>query len=240
MLPKPLILSATAALALALPAAVQAGEVAGGVIGCEASGNKQVAGALIGGVLGGVIGNNVVKKDQQAGTIIGATAGAATGSYVGCQMQKSDARSPAPRTTTTTRRTQPTYIEDRSYEDRRYDGRRYDDEPRRDYERRPAYVEEERRYSDRDRPVYQASSGPPGLRRHPHGMPPGQAKKLYGVGERMPVAYINDRQYVIAEPARYRLRAPPAGYRWVLYGEDAYLVRTQTGLVSEVIRALLG
>ena len=237
MLRKTLILSATAALALALPAAVQSGEVAGGVIGCDASGNKQVAGALIGGVLGGVIGNNVVKKDQQAGTIIGATAGAATGSYVGCQMQKSDARSPST-TTTTTRRTQPTYVEDRSYDDRRYDGRRYDDGPRREYERRPAYAEEERRYYERDQPTYAVRE--PGRKRHPHGMPPGQAKKLYGVGERMPTAYVNDRQYIIYEPARYRLRAPPAGYRWVLYGDDAYLVRTETGLVSEVIRALLG
>ncbi|HEY0647460.1 RcnB family protein [Phenylobacterium sp.] len=233
MILKPLILGATAVVALAMPAAVQAGEVAGGVIGCDASGNKQIAGAVIGGVLGGVIGNNVVRKDQQAGTIIGATAGAATGSYVGCQMQKSDARSPAP-STTTTRRTQPAYVDDRSPI--------YADEPRRTYERRPAYVEEERRYDrryyERDRPSYAVSE--PGRKRHPHGMPPGQAKKLYGVGERMPTAYINDRQYIIYEPARYRLRTPPAGYRWVLYGEDAYLVRTETGLVSEVIRALLG
>jgi Ni/Co efflux regulator RcnB len=236
MLRKTLILSATAAVALALPAAVQAGEVAGGVIGCNASGNKQIAGAVIGGVLGGVIGNNVVRKDQQAGTIIGATAGAATGSYVGCQMQKSDARSPST-STSTARRTQPIYVEDRRSDDRRYDGRGYDDEPRRDYGRRSSYAEDDRRDYDRDRAAY---GGPPGLRRHPHGMPPGQAKKLYGVGQRMPVAYVNDRQYIIYEPARYRLRTPPAGYRWVLYGEDAYLVRTETGLVSEVIRALLG
>ena len=55
----------------------------------------------------------------------------------------------------------------------------------------------------------------------------------------MPVAYVSDRAYIIYEPARYRLRPAPAGYRWMFYGDDAYLVRTETGLVSEVIRSLL-
>ena len=209
---------AAAVLALSSTASARAGEIAGGVIGCDASGNKQIAGAVIGGVLGGVIGNNIVKKDQQAGTIIGATAGAATGSYVGCQMQKSDARDPAPRTASAPRtaplsRSQPAYLED----ERRW--------------------EDERRYAYRDGgPVY-AVSDPGPKKRHPHGMPPGQAKK-YGVGERMPVSYVNDRQYFI-EPGPYRLRPPPAGYRWVVYGPDAYLVRTETGLVADVVRALI-
>jgi len=214
------IFSAATAAALVLPFAAQAG-----VVGCDASGNKQVAGALIGGVLGGVIGNNVVKKDQQAGTIVGAATGAAAGSYVGCQMQKSDAREPEPRPTV--RRAQPAYVE----EERRPADR--------EETRRPVYVEDERRYErDSDRPVYVVSEPGP-RKRHPHGMPPGQAKKYYAVGERMPVAYVSDRAYIIYEPARYRLRPAPAGYRWMFYGDDAYLVRTETGLVSEVIRSLL-
>jgi Ni/Co efflux regulator RcnB len=215
-----LIVSAAAAAALVLPTAVQAG-----VIGCDASGNRQVAGALIGGVLGGVIGNNVVRKDQQAGTIVGAASGAAAGSYVGCEMQKSDAREPEPRPTA--RRAQPAYVE----EDRRPVVRTEDP-------RRPVYVDGDRRYDRDERPVYVVSEPGP-RKRHPHGMPPGQARKYYAVGERMPVAYVSDRAYIIYEPARYRLRPAPAGYRWMFYGDDAYLVRTETGLVSEVIRSLL-
>lgn len=79
------------------------------------------------------------------------------------------------------------------------------------------------------------SSGPPGLAKKPHGMPPGQAKKMWRQGERLPRAYYSETRYVIVEPQRYRLAPPPVGYRWVLVEDDAYLVRRDNGLVAEVI-----
>ena len=60
------------------------------VVGCDAPGNKQVGGALIGALLGAVAGSNLAKNDRGTGTAIGAVVGGATGSYVGCKMQRSD------------------------------------------------------------------------------------------------------------------------------------------------------
>lgn len=81
--------------------------------------------------------------------------------------------------------------------------------------------------------------GPPGLANKPYGMPPGQAKKMWRRGQRMPPAYYTEREYYVVEPARYHLRYPPPGYRWVLIDGDAYLVRTQSGLIADVIVNLL-
>lgn len=77
------------------PFAAHAGEVAGGVIGCDAPGQKQGAGTVIGAVLGGIAGNNLARHDRGTGTVLGATAGAAAGSYVGCNMQKNSVGAPA-------------------------------------------------------------------------------------------------------------------------------------------------
>ena len=254
-------LAVAAGMAVAASAPLARAEVAGGVIGCDASGHKQIAGALIGGVLGGVAGNNIIKKDQQAGTIVGATAGAAAGSYVGCNMQKKDAerayappppppparvryeeapdtyvvREPAPRTVVYEREPPPpppprTVI----------------------YERAPppppprtVVVREHDRYDDDDDDVvyyekhgHKHHGGPHGWADNGYGMPPGHAKR-YIIGERMPVTYVRERQYVIYEPARYRLRPAPVGYRWVRYDRDAYLVASDTGLISQVVRAVL-
>ena len=60
------------------------------VVGCDAPGNKQVGGALIGALLGAVAGSNLAKNDRGTGTAIGAVVGGATGSYVGCKMQRTD------------------------------------------------------------------------------------------------------------------------------------------------------
>ncbi|WP_332768676.1 RcnB family protein [Phenylobacterium sp.] len=79
------------------------------------------------------------------------------------------------------------------------------------------------------------NSGPPGLSDKPYGMPPGQAKKMWRQGERLPRAYYVETRYVIVQPQRYRLAPPPPGYRWVLIEGDAYLVRRDNGLVAEVI-----
>jgi Ni/Co efflux regulator RcnB len=71
-------------------------------------------------------------------------------------------------------------------------------------------------------------------------MPPGLAKKYYDRGERLPVVYVREPRYVIEQPRRYGLHRPPMGYRWVFVDHDAYLVRTETGLIAEVVRAVLG
>lgn len=74
---------------------------------------------------------------------------------------------------------------------------------------------------------------------HPHGMPPGQAKKQWSRGEYIPRGYVVERTYYIEDPARYRLRQPPPGYRWVRVDGDVYLAQTETGLIAEVIRSLI-
>jgi Ni/Co efflux regulator RcnB len=79
--------------------------------------------------------------------------------------------------------------------------------------------------------------GPPGLAKKPYGLPPGQAKKMWGRGEQMPSAYRSRRYYI--DPVRYHLRNPPRGYRWVLVDDRAYLVRSDTGLIADVVAALL-
>jgi Ni/Co efflux regulator RcnB len=204
--------SAVAMMISAAPLAARA-EIAGGVVDCDAPGHAQVGGALLGAVLGGVAGSNLAKNDRGTGTVIGATAGAAAGSYVGCRMQKSNAAKAeaAP---------PPPRPRAAAYRD--------------DYEARarPVNYGEDDRYDDR--------GGPPGLAKKPHHMPPGLAKKYYGVGERLPVTYVRERDHYVIDPPRYGLRYAPAGYRWVAVGDDAYLVRTRTGVITDVVRAILG
>ena len=77
---------------------------------------------------------------------------------------------------------------------------------------------------------------PPGLAKKGD-LPPGQAKKLWGKGETLPRAYIAPSHYV--EPIRYRLPPPPYGDRWVVVDGRAYLVRTETGLIMDVVSDLL-
>lgn len=74
---------------------------------------------------------------------------------------------------------------------------------------------------------------------HPHGGPPGQAKKMWKKGERLPSSYYTSTRYIIVEPARYRLSPPPVGYRWVLVDGDAYLVRRDNGLVAELVAGVV-
>ena len=61
-----------------------------GVIGCDADGNRQRNGAIIGGIAGAIIGTNVSHK--AGAPIVGGLAGAAAGSAIGCDQQKMMAR----------------------------------------------------------------------------------------------------------------------------------------------------
>ena len=74
---------------------------------------------------------------------------------------------------------------------------------------------------------------------HPHGGPPGQTKKMWRKGERLPSSYYSSTRYIIVEPARYRLAPPPRGFRWVLVDGDAYLVRSDTGLVADLVAGVV-
>ena len=80
---------------------------------------------------------------------------------------------------------------------------------------------------------------PPGLAKKPYGMPPGQAKKIWRRDQYLPAAYYTSRTYYVYEPARYRLRPPPFGYRWIRVDGNYYLVQTRTGLISDLVASLV-
>ena len=75
---------------------------------------------------------------------------------------------------------------------------------------------------------------PPGLANKHDGLPPGQAKKMWGRGERLPDLYIGPR-FFVAEPRMYHLAPPRPGHRWVVIDGDAYLVEVATGLIAETV-----
>lgn len=82
----------TAALGASAPAAVLAAETGSGlgsIVNCDASGNRQAKGALIGALAGAAIGNNV--SGSKDAPLVGGLAGAAAGSYIGCQQQRTKA-----------------------------------------------------------------------------------------------------------------------------------------------------
>lgn len=74
---------------------------------------------------------------------------------------------------------------------------------------------------------------------HPHGMPPGQAKKMWNTGERLPGMYLTQPRYFVTEPTRYNLPPAPYGYRYVLVDGRIYLAQDETGLIRDVIQALI-
>jgi len=80
---------------------------------------------------------------------------------------------------------------------------------------------------------------PPGLAKKPYGLPPGQAKKIWRRGQYLPAAYYTSRTYYVYQPTRYSLRPPPFGYRWVRVDGNYYLVQTRTGLISDLVTALV-
>jgi Ni/Co efflux regulator RcnB/surface antigen len=76
--------------------------------------------------------------------------------------------------------------------------------------------------------------GPPGLANKSYGLSPGQAKKMWRRGERLPNVYIGPK-YFVEEPRAYHLAPPRRGHRWVVIDGDAYLVEVATGLVVETV-----
>ena len=88
--------------------------------------------------------------------------------------------------------------------------------------------------------AYGAVGCPPGLAKKGTGcMPPGQAKKLYNVGQRFPVGYGNAWTYnQIPYDLRNRYGFDP-NFRY--YYGDGYLYRVdpRTMLISQVVSAIL-
>lgn len=62
----------------------------GSIFNCQAGGNRQGSGAIIGALAGGIVGNQVADEKRGLGTVLGAALGAAAGSYIGCRMQVGD------------------------------------------------------------------------------------------------------------------------------------------------------
>jgi hypothetical protein len=91
-------------------------------------------------------------------------------------------------------------------------------------------------HGPKHRDAYRAAPCPPGLAKKHNGcLPPGQAKKIYGVGERLPVGY----RYV-AVPVQYRDRiAFQDRYRYYYDDGRVYAVDPTTRLIAEVIDLIL-
>ena len=62
-----------------------------------------------------------------------------------------------------------------------------------------------------------------------------RAEKAWRKGQHLPAAH---RHHYLAD-RDYGLRAAPAGHRWVLVENDAYLVRTTDGLIAELVLDVL-
>lgn len=77
-----------------------------------------------------------------------------------------------------------------------------------------------------------------GAKAHPHGMPPGQAKKMWSRGQRLPAQYFAPTYY-ITDYGRYDLPPPPPRYRYVYVEEHVYLVDPQTQLIRDVLNVLV-
>jgi surface antigen len=82
-----LMLIAAATLGLgATPAAAQSG--LGGLYSCDAPGQANTGGAVIGGLVGALAGSQVSKNERALGAVIGAGIGAAIGNSIGCRMDR--------------------------------------------------------------------------------------------------------------------------------------------------------
>ncbi len=92
---RPILLSMAAVVALTGAPSLAAAQTASGTplgnfFACEASGQRQETGALLGGVAGALLGSQVSKNERALGAVLGAGLGAAAGSWVGCRMQVSE------------------------------------------------------------------------------------------------------------------------------------------------------
>jgi hypothetical protein len=87
---------------------------------------------------------------------------------------------------------------------------------------------------------YGANDCPPGLARKNNGcLPPGQARKLFTQGQRLPVGYNFYSDYDDI-PVAYRSRVPfNDDYRYIYRDDTVYVVDPATRLVTRVIDLIL-
>lgn len=80
---------------------------------------------------------------------------------------------------------------------------------------------------------YRKGGCPPGLlKKNNRCMPPGQAKKRWEIGRRLPREVIfHDLSPILLE----RLGPPPAGHRYVRVAQDILLITTGVGMVVDAI-----
>lgn len=71
----------------ALPTAANA-QVGRNIVGCDAPGGRQEAGAAIGAVAGALLGSQLADNERTLGAVVGGGVGAAAGSYIGCKQQR--------------------------------------------------------------------------------------------------------------------------------------------------------
>ena len=76
---------------------------------------------------------------------------------------------------------------------------------------------------------------------HPHGMPPGQAKRMgagpqhnWVRGSRVPPQY-RSCHYVVNDWHGHGLKRPARGQQWVQYGGDYLLVAVATGVIAQLV-----
>src|SRR5262245_4219432 len=56
--------------------------------GCDAAGNRDTTGAIIGGLVGGLAGSQISRNERALGAVAGAAIGAAIGNSIGCRMDR--------------------------------------------------------------------------------------------------------------------------------------------------------
>jgi hypothetical protein len=83
---------------------------------------------------------------------------------------------------------------------------------------------------------YGVNACPPGLAKKNNGcLPPGQARKSYAVGQRLPRGYNRYTPYG-SIPSQYRNLVPySARSRYIYRGDSVYVVNPRTSLVTRVI-----
>ena len=86
-MPKLMIAVSALALALAAPQAASAAGL-GSLYSCDAAGNANTTGAVVGGLVGALAGSQISKNERTLGAVIGAGIGSAIGNNIGCRMDR--------------------------------------------------------------------------------------------------------------------------------------------------------
>lgn len=88
-MPRPTLLLIACVATLSLPAAPAAAKGIGSLFSCDAPGQANTTGAVLGGLVGALAGSQISKNERALGAAIGAGIGAAIGNNIGCRMDRS-------------------------------------------------------------------------------------------------------------------------------------------------------